>query len=806
MLHVSRSARSRLQSTVLRRHYGKMLADPAQKYRPYTPIVMPDRQWPAKVTRAAPHWLATDLRDGNQSLANPMTIPQKNQFFDLLVKCGFKEIEVAYPAASDTDFAFVRGLIEQKQVPDYLWLQVLTAAREDLIRRTVDSVAGSKYAIIHMYNATSPVFRDVVFRNSKAETIALAVKQTEFVRKLTDECTAKYGTHFRYEYSPETFTQTEPEFAIEVCEAVMKAWGKAGSEYENKIIFNLPATVEVAPANHYADQIEYFCRNISNRDKITISLHPHNDRGAGIAAAELGLLAGGDRVEGCLFGNGERTGNVDLVTLALNLYTQGIKPNLDFSDLQTCIETVTQCNDLPVHPRHPYAGELVFTAFSGSHQDAIKKGFEAQTKRNAAAQTEGKSAIWEMPYLPIDPADLGCSYEAVIRVNSQSGKGGIAYIVKQHLQLDMPRRMQIAFYQVIQEIADREAREMTVEDITNAFRRTYHMGPQNEGRLALRSFKVSSVEESSTAATEEPSEAPRRFDGTISVDGVVRVVRGDGNGPLSALLDSLRENLNINLHIREYVEHIIGEGSSSKAASYVELTDPTADSRDKSKAWWGVGIDSDIAGSGLRAVISAVNAAIGDRALPELKLNVGYNTRSGPADIASIVLNSTNLELPRRMQSNFFEVVQRSARDNNNEISADKLIELFHQTYFRENQTVQMRSFNLAAVGDHRRRLTVDLSVDGIARKIEGEGNGPLSALLSGLRREVAGELELREFSEHSIGEGVDVQAASYIELVYTTADGKKQSAWGTAVDDSITASGLKAALSAFNGLEVVFN
>ncbi|KZV85544.1 2-isopropylmalate synthase [Exidia glandulosa HHB12029] len=796
-----RGAHTRLHPTALVRGFSsKMLADPSQKYRPYKPIQLADRQWPSRVTRSAPHWLATDLRDGNQSLANPMTIPQKTQIFELSLQCGFKEIEVAYPAASDTDFAFVRGLIEKKMVPDDVWLQVLTAAREDLIRRTVDSVAGSKLAVIHMYNATAPTFRDVVFRNTMEETIALAVKQTELVRKLTDECSAKTGTHFRYEYSPECFTQTEPEFAVEVCEAVKKAWGKAGSDYENKIIFNLPATVEVAPPNHYADQVEYFCRNISEREKITISLHPHNDRGAGVAAAELGLLAGGDRVEGCLFGNGERTGNVDLVTLALNLYTQGVAPNLDFSDMQHCIDVVTQCNDLPVHPRHPYAGELVFTAFSGSHQDAIKKGFESQTKRHAAAAAEGKPQYWDMPYLPIDPADIGCNYEAVIRVNSQSGKGGIAYIVKQHMQLDMPRRMQIAFYQVIQDIADREAREMSIEDITTAFRKTYHLGSQHEGRLALRSFKVSTVEGSSA----DDADAPRRFDGTVTVDGVPRVIRGDGNGPLSALLDALRENLDVDLHIREYTEHSIGQGTSVKAASFVELTDPKADPRDKSKAWWGVGIDSDIAGSGLHAVISAVNASLGDRALPELKLNVGYSTRSGPADVASKVLNGLQLEIPRRMQAAFFEVVQRAARETNNEISADKLVELFRRTYFRAAQKVQLGGFKAEQTSaDGRRRLEVELAVEGASKQVVGEGNGPLSALLAGLQSQVDGNIVLREFSEHSIGEGADVQAASYIELQFTSNDGAKRSAWGVAVDEDITASGLKAILSAFNGLDV---
>ncbi|TFY55085.1 hypothetical protein EVG20_g9450 [Dentipellis fragilis] len=468
-----------------------MLVDPSQKYKPYTPLKLDNRQWPTKTFTKPPIWLSTDLRDGNQALANPMTIEQKTTFFKLLVECGFKEIEIAYPAASETDFNFVRGLIDNKTIPDDVWIQVLTPAREDLIKRTIDSVAGCKQAIIHMYNATSPLFREVVFKNNQQQTVALSEKHTKIVRQLTEECTAKHGTKFRYEFSPETFSQTEPEFAVEVCNAVKAAWGKAGTEPMERIIFNLPATVEIAPPNHFADQVEYFHTHITEREKIYISLHPHNDRGCGIAAAELGMLAGGDRVEGCLFGNGERTGNVDIVNLALNQYTQGIHPNLDFSDIQHVIDVVTQCNDLPVHPRHPYAGELVFTAFSGSHQDAIKKGFEEQTKRHALARKNGEKEIWEMPYLPIDPAELGCSYEAVIRVNSQSGKGGIAYLIKQHLHLDLPRKMQVAFYQVVQTVADREAREMTVEDITGAFRDSYHFGGgKYEGRLALRSFKI----------------------------------------------------------------------------------------------------------------------------------------------------------------------------------------------------------------------------------------------------------------------------------------------------------------------------
>ncbi|KAF4614564.1 hypothetical protein D9613_003143 [Agrocybe pediades] len=786
-----------------------MLADPSQKYRPYTPLKLDNRQWPSQTYGKTPIWLSTDLRDGNQALANPMTIEQKTLFFRQLVKCGVKEIEVAYPAASDTDFMFVRGLVENNEVPDDVWLQVLTPAREDLIRRTIDAVAGSKKAILHMYNATSPTFRDVVFRNSKEKTIELAVEHTKLVRRLTEECTAKYGTIFKYEYSPETFTQTEPDFALEVCEAVKVAWGKAGTG-EDRIIFNLPATVEIAPPNHYADQVENFCRKISEREKIIVSLHPHNDRGTGIAAAELGMLAGGDRIEGCFFGNGERTGNVDLVNLALNLYTQGVNPGLDFSDIQSAIDTVTQCNDLPVHPRHPYAGELVFTAFSGSHQDAIKKGFEAQRIRHAEAAAQNKPQYWDIPYLPIDPADLGQNYEAVIRVNSQSGKGGIAYLVKQHLHLDLPRKMQITFYQVVQAISDREAREMTVDDITTAFRQTYHFGgPKYQGRLALRNFKISAEpsDDPSYEGDDQPDER-RRFDGTLSVDGVYRVVRGDGNGPLSSLLDALRVHLDIDLTIREYSEHTIGEGKDAKAASYVELV-PAGD-RKSSQSWWGVGVDSDIAGSGLRALLSAVNGAIGDRALPELKLSVGFNARSGQADIASVIVNSLGLELPRRLQTSFFEVAQRSAGQHGGEITLGALTDLFQSTYgYYPSGGPQLKfnlgTFKLEHIGDGTRRaFSGEIIVQGTKRSVSGEGNGPLSSALSALHSIIDGTLTIREYSEHSVGEGTEVGAVSYVELNYETAASKKNRAWGVAVDTDITASGIKAVLAAASNLDAV--
>ncbi|KAF8559693.1 2-isopropylmalate synthase [Imleria badia] len=791
---------------------GCMLIDPSQKYKPYTPLKLVGRTWPTKTFVKAPIWLSTDLRDGNQALANPMTGDQKLTFFRLLVKCGFKEIEVAYPAASDTDFSFVRYLVEHDEIPDDVWIQVLTPAREDLIKRTFDAVAGAKHVIIHMYNATSAMFRTVVFKNSKEQTIDLAVHHTNLVRELTNQYATSHGTAFRYEYSPETFSQTEIEFSVAICEAVKTAWGKAGTGNQ-RIIFNLPATVEVGPPNHYADQIEFFCTHISEREKIVVSLHPHNDRGTGIAAAELAVLAGADRIEGCLFGNGERTGNVDIVNLALNLYTQGIHPHLDFSDIESIIDIVTQCNDLPVHPRHPYAGELVFTAFSGSHQDAIKKGFEAQAQRHARNLADGEAQIWDMPYLPVDPADLGCSYEAVIRVNSQSGKGGIAYLVKQHLNLDLPRKMQLAFYQIIQAISDREAREVTVEDIRTTFRSTYHFGgPKYEGRLALKSFSVTAEPSPEPSDTDEAADERRRFDGTLSVDGMLRVIRGDGNGPISALLNALHTHLDIDLTLREYSEHTIGEGQTAKAASYIELvatTDNIKETRSASQSWWGVGVDSDIAASGLRAVLSAVNSAIGDRALPELKLSIGFNSTSGQADVANAIVNSLKLQLPRRLQSAFFEVVQRVARGSGGQISYEDLTRLFEERYGYETSKpyrFELQSFDFVKSDvAGRRQITAQLLVDGEVRSVSGEGNGPLSSAVAALHTQIQGALEIREYVEHSIGEGADVKAVSFVELVYEVEGrDKKEAAWGVGSDSDITASGLQAVMKAASSLNVV--
>ncbi|PWN91947.1 putative LEU4-2-isopropylmalalate synthase [Acaromyces ingoldii] len=610
--------------------------NPGTKYAPYEPVNLPNRQWPSKVQRTAPIWTSVDLRDGNQALINPMSQQQKLRFFQLLVHVGFKEIEVAFPSSSDTDFGFVRTIIEQKMIPDDVWIQVLTPAREELIRRTFESVKGAKNVIMHMYNATSPLFRNVVFGNSQEQTIDLAVQHTKLVTKLMDEYSKPEngGTNFRYEYSPETYTQTELDFAVRLCEQVRVAYGKASST--NKIIFNLPATVEIGPPNHYADQIEYFCNNITKREEITVSLHPHNDRGCAVAAAEMGLLAGGDRIEGCLLGNGERTGNVDIVTLALNQFCQGIQPGpLDLSDIQSVVDVVSNCNDIPVHPRHPYAGELVFTAFSGSHQDAIKKGFHAQAQRK-----EKGDHVWSIPYLPIDPADLGATYEAVIRVNSQSGKGGVAYLVAQSLGLDLPRRMQVAFYQVIQEVADRTGREMTTDDITRAFTQTYHVPSlalgKNEGSMVLKSFRITDDAppglNGDAAAANGGTETPRyvRFNGVVARNGKPHDIEGRGNGPLSALLDALDAAFGISANVREYSEHVIDRPgvfapaapgatkTKAQAAAYVELVDasPKAVAEAQSattngggavrqEGWWGVGIDVDITASTLKAVLSA---------------------------------------------------------------------------------------------------------------------------------------------------------------------------------------------------------
>ena len=552
-----------------------MLRNPSTKYRPFPQINLPDRQWPSQTITKAPRWLSTDMRDGNQALVDPMDAEKKTRFFDLLLKVGLKEIEVGFPSAGATEFDFISGLVQSGRIPDDVVIQVLTQSREDLIRTSFESLRGAKTAIVHVYNAVSPAWRKIVFQMDQAQVKDIAIAGAKYLR---DEAAKQPDTDWRFEYSPETFSTAEIDFSIECCAAVMDILKPTP---DKPIIFNLPATVEAATPNIYADQIEYFGRNIPNRDSVIISLHAHNDRGTGVAATELGLMAGADRVEGCLFGNGERTGNCDLVTVALTMYTQGLNPGLDFSDIDEVIKTVEYCNQLPVHPRHPYAGELVFTAFSGSHQDAIKKGFSAQESRN--------DDFWEVPYLPIDPADLGRSYEAVIRVNSQSGKGGFAWVLEQDQGLKLPKKMQAHFSRRVQELADETGRELYADDIWAVFQKTYCLNtPQH--------FQLVDYEETRAANGE------RIFAGKVVIDGQEQSVSGRGNGLISSVVSTIRDSFGLSLEIEDYTEHAMGQGTGVKAAAYVECKSSDG------KTVWGVGIDEDVATASVRAVLSAANA------------------------------------------------------------------------------------------------------------------------------------------------------------------------------------------------------
>ena len=555
-----------------------MLKDPSVKYRPFQPINLPDRQWPTRTITRAPRWLSTDLRDGNQALIDPMGAEKKTRFFDLLVKVGLKEIEVGFPAAGATEFDFIQGLVRSERIPEDVLVQVLTQSREDLIKTSFESLEGATAAIVHLYNAVSPLWRQVVFGMEREDIRQIAVNGAKVLR---DQAARFPGTDWHFEYSPETFSTAELDFSLECCEAVMDVLKPTP---EHPIILNLPATVEAATPNIYADQIEYFCRNLPNRQSAVISLHTHNDRGTGVAAAELGLMAGADRVEGCLFGNGERTGNCCLVTVGLNLYTQGVDPGLDFSDIDDVIQTVEYCNQLKVPERHPYGGELVFTAFSGSHHDAIKTGFAAQETRN--------DPLWAVPYLPIDPADLGRSYEAVIRVNSQSGKGGFAWVIEQDQGLKLPKRMQAHFSKHVQELADELGRELQAADIWDVFQRTYRLGGSgSEGRFQLDDYEETRA-----------SDGARVFVGKIGVDGQVQSVSGRGNGLLSSVVATLDDAFGVKLEIRDYSEHALAKGADARAAAYVECITPDG------RTIWGVGVDEDVATAGVRAVLSAASA------------------------------------------------------------------------------------------------------------------------------------------------------------------------------------------------------
>lgn len=554
-----------------------MLNDPSQKYRPISDFHLDDRTWPSKAMTKAPTWCSVDLRDGNQALIEPMDSARKLRMFDLLVACGFKEIEVGFPSASQTDFDFCRELIDQKRIPDDVTIQVLVQAREDLMERTFEAIHGVQRAIVHVYNSTSTLQRRVVFGMDKNAIKHLAQKGARLVRDFARDYAARYpATDWTFEYSPESFTGTEMDYAREVCEAVIDVWEPTPA---HRAIINLPATVEVSMPNVYADQIEWFNRTIANRDSIVLSVHPHNDRGTAVAAAELALLAGADRVEGTLFGNGERTGNVDIVTLAMNLYTHGIHPNLDFSNINEVIECVEFCNRMTVHDRHPYAGQMVFTAFSGSHQDAIKKGF--------AAQHDG--GPWEVPYLPIDPKDLGRSYEAVIRVNSQSGKGGVAYLLERDHGLRLPRRLQIEFSRAIQKISDARGGEVTSQEIWSAFQSEYI---DRKSPFLLRGHR------------DDAEEGTNHLTAKLMRDGIEHAVSGTGNGPIEAFIDGLRREFGTEVRIADYEEHALGVGANALAICFVEAQIagvPPA---------FGAGIDGSIVSASLKAIVSAVNRSM----------------------------------------------------------------------------------------------------------------------------------------------------------------------------------------------------
>ncbi|MER7910770.1 2-isopropylmalate synthase [Streptomyces sp. NPDC096068] len=561
---------------------------PIHKYGRYEAVEIPDRTWPDRRITKAPRWLSTDLRDGNQALIDPMSPARKREMFDLLVRMGYKEIEVGFPSSGETDFAFVRSIIEEGAIPDDVTISVLTQAREDLIERTVESLVGAKRATVHLYNATAPTFRRVVFRGSKEDIKQIAVDGTRLVMEYAEKLLGPETT-FGYQYSPEIFTDTELDFALEVCEAVCDVWQPGPGR---EIILNLPATVERSTPSTHADRFEWMSRNLTRRAYVCLSAHPHNDRGTAVAAAELAVMAGADRVEGCLFGQGERTGNVDLVTLGMNLFSQGVDPQIDFSQIDEIRRTSEYCNQMEVHPRHPYAGDLVYTAFSGSHQDAIKKGFDAMEADAAARGKTVDDIEWAVPYLPIDPKDVGRSYEAVIRVNSQSGKGGIAYVLKNDHKLDLPRRMQIEFSRIIQQKTDSEGGEVTPAAIWSVFQDEYLPNPDNTaarwGRIQLRSGQTTSDTDGTDTLTVE-----------AVVDGVDTVLTGSGNGPISAFFAALQA-VGVDARLLDYQEHTMSEGASAQAASYIECAID-------GKVLWGIGIDANTTRASLKAVISAVN-------------------------------------------------------------------------------------------------------------------------------------------------------------------------------------------------------
>ncbi|KAI0669106.1 hypothetical protein C8Q78DRAFT_1080946 [Trametes maxima] len=799
---------TRLPTPTLPPHHHS--ADPSTKYTPYPPLPNPPpaRHWPARRLTRAPIWLSTDLRDGNQALARPMSPAQKRAFFRHLVRCGFKEIEVAFPAASDAEFSFVRGLVEGDEVPGDVWIQVLTPARAELVHRTFAAIAGARNVILMLFHAAAPCFRTLVFGKTKPELVALATAHTRLVRALADEHARRYGTRFRLLYGVEAFSQTEPEFVVEICEAVREAWGRAGTTFEEKIMFNLPSTVEIAPPNHYADQIEYFCTHMKNRDEIIVSLHTHNDRGTAVAASELGLLAGADRVEGCLFGNGERSGNVDLVTLALNLYTQGVPCGLDFSALADTVALYTRCTALPVHPRHPYAGELVFTAFSGSHQDGIKKGLEARAKAiEAAANCEGgdndnddvararaQAQKWTVPYLPLDPADVGRVYEAVIRVNAQSGKGGVAYVLRACLDVDLPRGVQQEFARVVQGRADADGREVSAEELVEVFVDFYHIeGAVTAGGRETRGKARVVLGTCAVVRAERAEREVVAFQGRISVDGQSFTLKGEGATPLEAFLAAVESRTGLRFAAIETYRHASLDSTSADMFSFVQLVETgledvvtTNDHSHTQDFTWGVGVDIDKDRSLIRAAVSAMNNHLGAR---PLSLS-GDETK----EVLRVLHDDYALPLPVAMHDAVGDICTEGDAVGlaPEQIAAGFVARFCHTPGGSLGTALLSFSISRARTAPALRLLAAVL-LHGTEKEVEGSGGDALECLLSGIAGDV-GLLTVRAVhveARHGAAKG-----SRHVAFVQLETDGKEV-AWGVGLDDDMTTATLQAALVA---------
>jgi 2-isopropylmalate synthase len=744
-----------------------MMISPAEKYRPFPAIALPDRQWPSRAIAAAPVWCSVDLRDGNQSLIEPMGLERKMRMFNALLAMGFREIEVGFPSASQTDFDFVRHLIDGRRIPDGVTIQVLTQSREELIRRTFESLQGVKSAIVHLYNSTSELQRRVVFKLGRAGIVDIAVRGAELIRRLERELAMEDVV--RHEYSPESFTGTELEFAKEICEAVIDVYAPTPAK---KLILNLPSTVEMATPNVYADQIEWCIRNIKGREAIVYSLHPHNDRGCAVAATELALMAGADRVEGTLFGNGERTGNVCLVTLAMNLYSLGIDPGLDCSNINELVRMAEYCNQLPVHPRHPYAGELVFTAFSGSHQDAINKGFKAMAASN--------NPLWEVPYLPIDPRDVGRTYEAVIRINSQSGKGGIAYVMEKERGLELPRRLQVEFSKIVQAIADAEGVELSAERLWQAFEREYLDG---NGRYALIEHK-------------SRYDADDSHDQTLSAimtdDGRLKTVSGHGNGPVAGFVAGLRKETGIGFDLVDYREHAMGSGAAATAVAYVELRFPDG------LTFFGVGIDKNIVTASLKAVVSGLNRGLKQGAAE--KPAAAPPPAPSPVEpaaalsrVAAVLKKGHGLDLPQRLEAEFARLLDGLPAVP----SAEQIWRAFETEYLDGTGAYGFIALDSQAdaVGGKPQTLTARVSVDNASRTITGHGTGPLAGFVDAMRRDSGLAFELAGYREHMIGTGAGAEVAAYVELRLPSG----RSFHGVGLDTSMAVASLKAVVSGVN-------